>query len=146
MFRKLFLLYLHDIQNAVLCKPGCRGLAIPVQDRKNFWGQQNDFKSHNIGVLFYSEFFWTKVKRFSGKALAIFKRANFERYGLQKYEQTTKAFCGSRILEKIYSNKSKLQTRTDFAVLRVRELFEIPFYLHHPSLKLRMAGREECHA
>ena len=25
-----------------------------------------------------------------------------------------------------YSNKSKLQTRTDFAVLRVRELFQIP--------------------
>ena len=29
-----------------------------------------------------------------------------------------------RILEKIYSNKSKLQTRTDFAVLRIRELFQ----------------------
>ena len=25
-----------------------------------------------------------------------------------------------------YSNKSKLQTRTDFAVLRVRELFQLP--------------------
>ena len=25
-----------------------------------------------------------------------------------------------------HSNKSKLQTRTDFAVLRVRELFQIP--------------------
>ena len=32
---------------------------------KNFWDQQNDFNSHNIGVQFYSEFFWTKVKLFS---------------------------------------------------------------------------------
>ena len=32
-----------------------------------------------------------------------------------------------RILEKIYSNKSKCQTRTEITVLRVRELFEIPF-------------------
>lgn len=40
MFRKLFLLYLHDIQNAVLCKPGCKGLAIPVQGGKTFEGSK----------------------------------------------------------------------------------------------------------
>ena len=31
-----------------------------------------------------------------------------------------------RILEMFHSNKSKLHTRTDFAVLRVRELFQFP--------------------
>ena len=33
------------------------------------------------------------MKRFSGKALAIFKCAEFEQSGLQKYEQPTKVFC-----------------------------------------------------
>ena len=33
------------------------------------------------------------MKRFSEKALAIFKRANFERCGLQKYEHPTNDFC-----------------------------------------------------
>ncbi len=42
-----------------------------------------------------------------------------------------------RILEKIYSNKSKLQTRTDFAVLRIRELFQFFYGLASQSREQR---------
>ena len=47
---------------------------------------------------------WNPVENFGKKkSLAIFKRANFERCGLQKYEQPTKVFCLSENLGEYFS-------------------------------------------
>jgi hypothetical protein len=62
------------------------------------------------------------------RSLAFLQNGKFERSGFQKYEQPTKVFCLIENLEEFFS---EIKSSSN---------------LKHPSLKLRMAGRQECHA
>ena len=63
---------------------------------------------------------WNHVENFGKeKSLAIFKCAEFEQNGLQKYEQPTKVFCLIENLEEFFSEKNHHQTWKSFTILSV---------------------------